>query len=193
MNILVDALPHDVEIDGVRHAIDPGFRAMVRFELMMQDNTLSDESKIIRGLCAFYVDRVPDNVGKAVERLIWFYRCGGQEAGSTKQTGRAAMRAYSFEHDADMIYAAFFDQYGIDLQQADLHWWQFKAMFRALRNDNEFVKIMGYRSMDIPDGMSREQKEFYRKMKELHKLPHSRAEQERLRELERILMGDGKL
>ena len=64
---------------------------------------------------------------------------------------------------------------------------------RALRNDNEFVKIMGYRSMDIPDGMSREQKEFYRKMKELHKLPYSRAEQERLRELERILMGDGKL
>ena len=47
--------------------------------------------------------------------------------------------------------------------------------------------------MDIPDGMSREQKEFYRKMKELHKLPHSRAEQERLRELERVLMGDGKL
>ncbi|WP_242840658.1 Gp15 family bacteriophage protein [Clostridium hydrogeniformans] len=38
------------------------------------------------------------------------------------------------------------DQYGADLQNVEyLHWWKFKA----LKEDNEIFKIMGYRYMDL--------------------------------------------
>ena len=193
MNILLDSLPYDIEIDGVRYAIDASYRCMIRFELMMQDNAESDEAKIFRSLCEFYVDRVPENVLSAIDKMVWFYQCGKENDDNVQRKARDQRQVYSFEYDADMIYAAFFDQYGIDLQKENLHWWKFKAMFRALREQNEFVKIMGYRCMNIPNSMSREQKEFYRKMKEIHKLQPSRAECEKLREIERILMGDGKL
>ena len=47
------------------------------------------------------------------------------------------------EFDNDLIYSAFKDQYSIDLQEIEyLHWWKFKAMFDALKDDNKIVEIM---------------------------------------------------
>ena len=76
---------------------------------------------------------------------------------------------------------------------AYLHWWKFKALFQGLKPDNEIVKIMGYRAMEIPNGMSREQKEHYRKMKKLYAIPLPKSEQEKISAIEEALMNGGDL
>ena len=44
-------------------------------------------------------------------------------------------------------------------------------MFKSLKGDNEIVKIMGYRSVDLSKIKDKEQKLYYKKMKELYKIP----------------------
>jgi len=42
--------------------------------------------------------------------------------------------------------------------------------FKALKEDNEIVKIMGYRAVDLGKIKDKEQKAYYKKMKDLYKI-----------------------
>ena len=74
-----------------------------------------------------------------------------------------------------------------------MHWWKFRAMFNSLTNQNEFVKIMEYRSIEIKSDMPKEQQSFYRKMKRLYALPNPGNEDEKLAEIEKALLKGGDL
>ena len=123
MNILLDALPKTVEIAGIPWKIHSDFRTSVQFELLMQKSGLTDEDRLLQAL-ALYFPTLPDDLPAAVEQMLWFYRCG--EA-AEEDSGTGAGPVYSFEHDADLIYAAFLAQYRIDLNADTLHWWKFIA------------------------------------------------------------------
>ena len=61
-------------------------------------------------------------------------------------------------------------------------------MFKSLKGDNEIVKIMGYRSVNLSNIKDKEQKLYYKKMKELYKIPISKDEIEKLDEIEKALL-----
>ena len=116
-----------------------------------------------------------ETVWAALDALLWFYRCGEDSPKEGKGSGGAHhKKAYCFEQDADYIYAAFLSCYGIDLTDRDMHWWKFRALFRALPQECELVKIMGYRTADLK-GMPKAQKKFYEKMRKLYALTNSRS------------------
>lgn len=195
MNILIDTLPETVMVGGQEYEIRTDFRISVMFELLMQDESLNNRKRIEKALVLYYPE-IPRDYEEAVEALLWFYRCG-REDNTQKQkiaARKGKTRVYSFDYDDDYIYAAFMTQYGIDLQDVEyLHWWKFRAMFNSLTNQNEFVKIMEYRSIDIKDDMPKEQKSFYRKMKRLHALPVSKDEDEKQNAIEAALLNGGDL
>ena len=191
MNILIDLLPNEVNIEGEDYKINSDFRTSILFELLMQDNAISEEDKIIQTLELYY-PKLPKDINKAIEGILWFYRCGKDEVkNKNKGTGKST-NVYSYEYDDDLIYSAFLDQYNIDLQDIEyLHWWKFKAMFKSLKEDNEIVKIMGYRAMDVNKIKDKEQKAHYKKMQDLHKIPTSKDEVEKLDEINQILLNCG--
>lgn len=191
-NILLDILPETVDIDGIEYRINSDFRISILFELLMQDDELGKRQKLVQGLQLYYPE-IPHNVTMAVDKMIWFYRCGKEtgNGGHGSGSGRAK-QIYSFEYDDDYIYAAFLEQYGIDLQDIEeLHWWKFRALFRGLSEDTELVKIMGYRSVKINSKMSKEQREFYKKMQSIHALPITDAEREADELLTEALLNGG--
>ena len=85
------------------------------------------------------------------------------------------------------------EQYGVDLQDTPLHWWKFRAMFKSLRDDTEFRKIMGYRAVQITSSMTQSQKDFYTKMKQEYALPVSRDEAQKNQDIADALMNGGDL
>lgn len=119
----------------------------------------------------------------AVEAFLWFYQCGEENRSIKKsetETARRQRPVYSFEVDGALIYAAFLDQYRIDLVNIDyLHWWVFRSLMSALREDHEFKKVMGYRAMKIDKNMTAEQRKAFRKLKQLYRLPDYRSEEEK--------------
>mgnify|MGYP001372027366 FL=1 len=187
MNILIDLLPEHVEIDGKKYPINTDFRISILFELLMQDRTILDREKIYMALDLYY-PQIPHNLEQAVDKMLWFYRCGKDDEDDSVKNGspagsRKASMIYSFEHDAEYIYSAFLDQYGIDLQDIEhLHWWKFRALFKGLKDDNLICKIMGYRSIEITNDMSDSEKKYYRKMKQIYALPDNRTQEEKERD-----------
>lgn len=180
-------LPETVNIDGVEYPINTDFRTSIKFEMLVQRET--DEVKLLlEMLHLYYGELIPGNVPVAIEKALWFY-AGGEL--KTKSSDSKKETLYSFEYDGDYIYSAFLEQYGIDLTCAKLHWWKFRALFLSLSDKTKLSEIIGYRSVQISGKMSKEEKEFYKKMKKIYALPKNQKEEERMNEIrERLRNGE---
>lgn len=194
MNILIDEVPEHVKIDGEEYKINADFRISIMFELLMQDNIMTDNEKIITSLNLYY-PKIPPNISEAVEKMLWFYRCGKEEKENEviekeeeNQSYNKSEQIYSFEYDDELIFAAYLSQYGINLQTIDyLHWWEFKALLKGLEASNKIVEIMNIRGMKIDKNMTKEQKRYYRRLKKLYALPDNRTEEEKELEFQQAL------
>lgn len=179
MNLLLDELP-DITPSG--YEIDTDFRNAIKFELLMQDNNISKENKIKLTLNLFYYEIPKDYIG-AINDVLWFYNGEDNKVVSSNkkiENTQTPKQIYSFDYDSEYIFSAFLDQYGIDLNDIEyLHWWKFKALFKSLREENQFVKIMGYRSVDLSKIKDKEEKKHYKKLKEIYALPDMRTEEQK--------------
>lgn len=196
MNILIDILPKEVMIGKKMYKINSDFRTSILFELLMYDNSISDDLKFKQALELYYHSIPPEQYfEEAIYKILWFYGCGKED--HTEGTGKTSAKVeqvYSYEYDDSYIYSAFLSQYGIDLQDInDLHWWKFKSMFESLKEDNKICEIMKYRAIDLSKIKDKEEKAFYKNMKQLYKLPEyvDKEQKEKEDEIARILMGDG--
>lgn len=173
MNIITQGLPETVEVDGVKYPIKCDYQTGMQFDELL-DSDISDIQKLLRTLRLYYPERIPPNLSEAMEKIIWFYRCGKEEQ-KKEERERYKRRtskepAYSFAQDAPYIYAAFKEQYGIDLTvQKDLHWWKFMALFESLSEDTKMAQIMYYRKANV-NGMTRERRTYINEMKKLYRL-----------------------
>lgn len=217
MNILMDKPPEQVEVDGKLYKINSDFRASIQFEILMQKKELTEKQKEFAnelclldkemdretaellakykdGLELYYLE-IPNDINGAINAMLWFYECGKEniDKKKSKKSG-SGKKIYDYNYDADYIYAAFFEQYHIDLAEQELHWWKFSALFSALSEDCMISKIITYRVIDTK-GMEKEQKAFYNRMKRLYQLPEDISEEERERQdkITQALLGDGDL
>lgn len=182
MNLLLDDLDKIVK-EKIKEDFNTNFRNSILFELVMQESDLSNEAKIYQSLKIYYpnLKQITD-INKAIDNILWFYKCGKEDkkVTSQKESRESNKRIYSYEFDNELIYSAFKDQYGVDLQDIKyLHWWKFKAMFDALKDDNKIVEIMGYRAMNINKIKDKEMRKHYRKMQKFYALPDMRSEEEK--------------
>lgn len=180
MDILSNKLPESVIIEGVENAVNTDFRTFLNFESIMENEELEESEKtenIIKILTDFYVN-IPNNLDEALNKLIWFYLGGDSEEETTDTNKAATEKCYSFKHDANYIYSAFLQEYKIDLQTIDMHWWKFKTLFLGLSDETQIKKIMSYRTIDLKEIKEDSQKEFYKKMKEIYKLPSLNTKKE---------------
>lgn len=212
MNLLIDIPPDHVTIGDREYWINSDFRVSILFELLMFDDDIDLQMKAAQAI-ELYFGEYPgqEKMSDVLAAIVWFYRCGrtdkeqkttkvrkkdgtdtqGEEP-ETEDDSETSERAYSFDYDDEYIYAAFLSQYGVDLAKVKyLHWWKFRAMFKGLSSDCQFVKIMGYRTTKITKDMSKSEKEYIRKMKRIHALPVSEKEREEQDALADVLMNGG--
>lgn len=185
MNMLIDALPTEVKIEDKYYKINSDYRTSILFEIMLQDEEVSEVDKIYNALNLYYGDNIPANIQEAINKIIWFYSCG---KGPKKHTGKN-IKLYDYEVDAGLIYAAFKQQYNIDLTETDLHYWKFRELFASLTDITQFVKVMGYRSINLNSIKDTEERKRYKELKEFYALPKkvSKAEEERIKTINKLL------
>lgn len=166
MSILLDKMCEAVEIGSVKYEIVTDFRTWIEFETIMQSE-LENDDKIFEALQLIF-PVLPSDLSEAINLVLWFYRCGKEPP--VYIGGKNQSDIYSYEQDDKYIYAAFLEQYEIDLQTVDyMHWWKFKSLFDSLKSDTQIVKIMSYRATDT-NGMSKSNKAFYNEIKKTYAL-----------------------
>lgn len=176
-NILLDRLPQYTK-NGLKLRTD--FRESIKFELLMQDNKIDERTKILQALNLYYYDisKITD-IKQAINDILWFYACGKKEINvdnNEKGNTDNNKQIYSYEFDDEYIYSAFMEQYKIDLNSIKyLHWWKFKALMNSLNENTQFVKIMGYRSIDLSKIKDKDMKLNYKKLKKQYALPDMRT------------------
>lgn len=169
--------PETVEIDGRMIPVNSDFRIWISISEIMSDRTIDENDKFIRALILCYgKDRIPKNIPEAIKQMVEFFQAESYEVrASTNGSGQI----FSYKYDAEYIYSAFMAQYGIDLTEEMLHWWKFKAMFKALGDDTKFSKIVGYRGINTAEIKDKKLKKRYNELKRLYALPDMRTEEEK--------------
>lgn len=174
-NFLVEKLPDMVDISGRKYEIRSDFRVGFKLEEIMRNPNLTDEMKILDMLNEYY-PVIPMDLKGAIEKALWFYRCGNEKSEQKERKGRYRNRnrkqeiAYSFCQDAPYLYAAFLEQYGIDLCEVKyMHWWKFCSMFESLNEETQMSKIMYYRQVSTI-GMPKEKRMYITEMKNKYRL-----------------------
>lgn len=156
---LYQAPPKTLSIGGIEYPIETDFRLWVEFQSILAEP--SEDGEKARKLLAIMERFGLPPSKETLSAMIDFYT-----AASTEHTGTGSRKAaiFDFEKDSEFIYAAFRSAYRIDLTEEKIHWWRFKALFKALPDDCEFCKIMRYRAIDLKD-VPKGQRKFYREMK----------------------------
>ena len=182
MNMIIDSLDNILKEKIGNIEFNTDFRISMLFELLMQDKELTKEEKIIQSLQLYYpnFNEIKD-FKTAINNILWFYSGGKELANSNERKNtRNNKQIYNYEFDAEYIYSAFMQEYKIDLQDIEsLHWWKFKALFNGLTEETQFVKIMGYRTIDISKIKNKKEKKRYKELQRLYALPDMRTEEEK--------------
>lgn len=185
MNILIDKLPTSVVIDGVEYKINSDFRTSILFSLLMEDEEVNEQDKIL-GALQLYYDVIPSNINSAIDEIINFYLCNeiNNITSSSSEKNKSNKKVLDYDIDSNYIYSAFLTQYNIDLQDIEyLHWWKFKAMLDSLNDDLMLCKIIKFRSIDVSKIQDKEQKKYYQKMQKMYEIKEKISEEE-LKQLE---------
>ncbi|WP_302685660.1 bacteriophage Gp15 family protein [uncultured Ruminococcus sp.] len=185
--MLINSVPDGLKIAGTEYKIHTDFSVWIEFEKLLSDEsenahkTISDIKNLI------FCDKQPPQRAdeKTVNKILWFYRCGKK---LQKSSHTSEKEIFSYDYDDGYIFSAFLEQYHIDLEQTKLHWWKFHALMLSLSDSTEFVKIMGYRSVEINSKMTASQKAFYQKMKKQYKLPLKKEVQKQISSIEDALI-----
>ena len=75
---------------------------------------------------------------------------------------------YSFEQDAECIYSAFREVYGINLQTIPyMHWWEFQTLFAGLPEKTEIKQRIMYRSIDLRTIKDKDERKRIKKIQEI--------------------------
>ena len=176
-------MPDAIAINDTEYKIDPDFRTCLKIILAFEDAELTPQEKQVILLSMLFLD-MPHDANQALEQAHIFLN-----GGTVTESDDEPLRLYSFAKDANMIFAAFRQTHGIDLQKANLHWHEFLALFMDLGSETTFCQLISLRKKIKTGKATKEERESAREIGELFDVPEvddrSLEEKEMAAEFER--------
>lgn len=131
--------PETVKVEGAFFRIKTDFRYWISFSKMLKENHTFLEYDFL------YEDEKPEDRKAGFDALVAFF-VDKHELPRVKESENKS-KAIDYELDADLIFSAFYEVYGIDLTDAKLHWHKFKALLNGLHG-TKLNEVIGYRLYD---------------------------------------------
>lgn len=168
--------PKTVMVGGEEYEINTDFRVWAQIDELLFSGELSPEKAAeILGLC---YKKLPEDAKAAFEAVIRFHAAGKLQRKNGRKRTERQRRYVSFIHDEAYISAAFFSEYNIDLNTANMHWWRFKSLFDGLSEKQKICEIINIRAADLSKIKDKPARAYYSRAKNLYKLPDTRSDEE---------------
>lgn len=134
--------------------------------MSFEDSSLTPYEKQFILLSNLY-RKTPPNIKEALIQGMRFLN------GSLEETdgGEYHPKVYSFIKDANLIFAAFRQTHGIDLESADMHWWKFMALFMDLGSETAFCNLVSLRSRVKTGKATKEERKMASDMGSMFEVP----------------------
>ncbi len=165
-----------VEIGGKEYDINTDFSVWIEIEQLLIYSDGDYGSRLAKVLSLAYAV-LPEDPKGAVEKVLWFYALGREPENSGYDLPPAPV--FDLMEDFEYIRAGFLSEFGIDLLETNMHWWQFRKLLSCLGEDSKFSKIVAYRTTDTAKIKNREARLFFERMKKKYKLKDRRSPEER--------------
>lgn len=163
-NVMLDPLPSDWN----GYQIDSDFRSGIQICMALEDQSLSDMEKLAASAELLFPLIQPEiqDIQEAVE---WFLSGWNLDNIQKSNKSNDTVRILDFNIDQWRIYSAFKHQYGIDLNTAEIHYWQFMGLLTTLE-ECAFTRVIDIRQKKTKNKMSKEEKEAILKAKKIYSL-----------------------
>lgn len=173
-----EELPTRIIADDLEIPVSADFRSWIKADLIMKDRQIPKEAKlpVICQYIGLDLSRLDVTIPDLWAGIFKFYMCEQEPRGEAVSSSSAT--AYRFDCDWWLIYAAFIQQYGINLLTADLHWFEFRALLDGLTEQTQFIKVVQARLRDTSK-LKGEEKAQAEKLKRYWKVPDDNAQEER--------------
>ena len=155
-------LPQAIDVGGSLYRIHTDYRYFLRLR-----EHLAEKGVLAGDLDYIFIKEQPLALLAVVKALIAFMTPPQELPRRTSDDNGEIV--LDFAIDADYIYAAFMEQYGIDLLTAWLHWYSFNALLHGL-HDTELNNIINAR-LYKPSGRNDEYEKTKQKQYEAWRLP----------------------
>lgn len=139
MNYLIDEFPKEYE----GYLINSGFKTGILIAECMVDPKVSEEEKLFIAFRMLFGKGVPP-FDIAIKGLRWFLSCGETSSEDPSEV------LFSFEKDHIRIFSAFMTKFGINLNNQNIHFFEFIALFNDLRK-TAFADVVHIRSIKPKD------------------------------------------
>jgi len=136
MDLTKSFLPDSVMVSGKHYKIHTGHSYWFRFAQI-----LGQDVKLLSEFAHLYVDDIPEDQQSGVDALYGFYY---EAKELPRSEGDSGERVLDYEIDADFIYSAILQCYGIDLYEKQVHWHKVRAMIAGI-SGTRLNDVMGYR------------------------------------------------
>jgi hypothetical protein len=182
--------PKYVEVNGKRYDINTDFRVALKCDKIARDSSIDDNE---RGLAIIYLlygeEALKDiyNHQELTELALKYLRCGKEE-----QLTRNEEVDMDFEQDMDYIEASFQSDFGISLEDTEMHWYKFNKLLNGLSNSemgnccilNRIRNLRSYDTSKIKDAKEKAKIEEAKRMVALKKEPKKNFTNEELKNME---------
>ena len=164
-NIMLDKLP--TEYKG--YPINSDFRIGIQIFQVLSSDELTDIEKTYKA-CELLFDvgsgQFPD--GNTMEEGIQWFLSDWYTDNPVKSSGKER-KDMDYDVDQWRIFSAFLTQFGINLNEVDMHFWVFMGLLSTLE-ECAFTRVIDVRTRKIDPKAKPSEKEAMRKVKERYAL-----------------------
>lgn len=155
--------PEYVKINDKKYKINTDFRVALKCDSIAKDETISDSERSLAIIYLLYGDEGlndKENWQKLLELAVKYLLCGEEKQEEKEEP------SMDFEQDFNYIKASFMTDYKIDLNNAQIHWWDFYTYLNGLTDKCVLNRIREIREYDVSDIKDHKTKEKIMKQKE---------------------------
>jgi hypothetical protein len=171
---LHEKLPDSITVDGRRYRLRLDFRNVLELSDEMARDDLLPQARVYRALRC--VMRRPPRDDARAAKLLEAVKAMLFPQAPVERTGP---KITDINQDADMIRAAFLQEYGIDLWTEKLHWLKFSALLASIPEGTHYADVLGIRARPMPHATkwNQAEREWLAKAKAAHALEMDEKEQ----------------
>lgn len=182
-NVLFDELP--TEWNG--YPINSWFQIGIQIYLASEDKELMNFEKTNTIIELLFPEDVPP-ADELDECIGWFLNGWCHDKSPKEKEKRKLL---DFNKDQWRIYADFRQIYGINLNEADLHWWEFMGMLWNMpQRQSSFLQVIDIRKKKINHKMSKEEQKAIKEAQYIYGLGDSSEKQRNYTEEEKKKIDD---
>ena len=145
---LYEKIPDSVTVNGRKVKVNLEYRNVLRMiDILKEDDLLPDAREWLAMKC---ICRRPRKGMKAEVMKLLF---------DDPKKNAERERITDLGQDADLIRAAFMQEYGINLFREKLNWFEFSCLLAGLPEGSKYTEILGIRARPMPDATQYNAKE----------------------------------